>query len=738
RFKPGVNPAWLLSSDLAGPLFVRRDAWKKSGGASVKSTSAWYDQLIRLTHDFGWKNLRHIPDVLISYPGRFPSDTESCLLSLVGNLYSRGIKAELKPASSESWQIRYPMTKIPRVSIVVISQGNFDLLARCVNSLIDTTAYPDYEIVLVVPQIPGDIELDSWLEYCREATGGAIRYLRPEASSSFADLCNVAADTIPNELLAFVSEGCVAVHPEWLDELVHTTFQENVAAVSPRLITAGDAAVDNAGCVLGLNGLIGTPYQGKVGLADPGYLECLIVARDVNILPSSCFLVRTLDFKRIGGMDAAELGFNHLAVTDFCQKLVQAGHRLIYQPLATLVQGRSVSLESAFSPEKTALAAVALAHAERTFAERWLKNGTTDPYWNPNLSLMGSTPSIETSYLAQWQHQPSPAPRIMVRNLPNGQGDFRITSYLSALRNAGMVSECVWPQEEGSREPSISEFLRLAPDVIIVQHYIGDKKLAGLEALQTVPNRPFLVFALDDLLTKLADSNPFRKNIPADNRSRLKYALARCDRMVVSTEFLAESYRNLISDIRIVPNRLQQEVWLPLHSRKRTGTKPRIGWAGGTTHEGDLILLKEVIEQTRDEADWVFFGMCPKAIRPLIAEYHSFGSFSEYPARLAELNLDIAVAPLAETPFNQGKSNLRLLEYGILGIPVVCTDIDPYRESPACCVANTAEAWTQALRERIHDADAREREGAVLRQWVHQGYLLENHLNEWLDAHLPG
>ena len=101
------------------------------------------------------------------------------------------------------------------------------------------------------------------------------------------------------------------------------------------------------------------------------------------------------------------------------------------------------------------------------------------------------------------------------------------------------------------------------------------------------------------------------------------------------------------------------------------------------------------------------------------------------------MNLDIAVAPLAKIPFNQGKSNLRLLEYGALGIPVVCTDIDPYRNSPACCVENTEEAWTGAIRERIYDADAREREGIALRQWVHQHFLLEDHLEEWLSAHLP-
>jgi glycosyltransferase involved in cell wall biosynthesis len=214
--------------------------------------------------------------------------------------------------------------------------------------------------------------------------------------------------------------------------------------------------------------------------------------------------------------------------------------------------------------------------------------------------------------------------------------------------------------------------------------------------------------------------------------------LQRCDRLVVSTDYLADAYRGFISDIRVVPNRLEQAAWITLRSHRRAGNKPRIGWAGGTTHQGDLLLLKEIIEQTCDEADWIFFGMCPQEIRPLLAEYHEQVHFSEYPAYLASLNLDIAVAPLAETPFNRGKSNLRLLDYGILGIPVICTDIEPYRNSPACRVRNTPAAWVEAIRARIHDAEAREREGDAMRRWVLDAYLLENHLNEWLEAHLPG
>lgn len=107
--------------------------------------------------------------------------------------------------------------------------------------------------------------------------------------------------------------------------------------------------------------------------------------------------------------------------------------------------------------------------------------------------------------------------------------------------------------------------------------------------------------------------------------------------------------------------------------------------------------------------------------------------FQTYPAKMAALNLDLAIAPLEINAFNESKSNLRLLEYGVMGWPVICSDIFPYQtnEAPVCRVPNTAPAWVAAIRERIHDLDAAYREGDQLRRWVDRDYWLEDHLDDW-------
>ena len=60
----------------------------------------------------------------------------------------------------------------------------------------------------------------------------------------------------------------------------------------------------------------------------------------------------------------------------------------------------------------------------------------------------------------------------------------------------------------------------------------------------------------------------------------------------------------------------------------------------------------------------MFFGMCPEKLRPFVHEFHIGLPIDQYPAKLASLDLDLALAPLEQNLFNECKSNLRLLEYG--------------------------------------------------------------------------
>jgi glycosyltransferase involved in cell wall biosynthesis len=129
-------------------------------------------------------------------------------------------------------------------------------------------------------------------------------------------------------------------------------------------------------------------------------------------------------------------------------------------------------------------------------------------------------------------------------------------------------------------------------------------------------------------------------------------------------------------------------------------------------------------------------GMHTAEVGAYIKEFHPFVSISEYPAKMASLDLDIAVAPLEDNFFNSCKSNLRLLEYGAMSWPVVCSDVFPYQTNnpPVIRVKHSVSDWLAALNKLIEDEFERLRLGQALNAWVVNNYTLSNWAPEWVDA----
>jgi glycosyltransferase involved in cell wall biosynthesis len=150
-------------------------------------------------------------------------------------------------------------------------------------------------------------------------------------------------------------------------------------------------------------------------------------------------------------------------------------------------------------------------------------------------------------------------------------------------------------------------------------------------------------------------------------------------------------------------------------------------------------LITDVIRELAGEVEWVFFGMCPEKIRPYVHEIHVGVDIDDYPAALAALDLDLALAPVEQNLFNDCKSNLRLLEYGACGYPVICSDVLCYRgDLPVTRVKNRFKDWVDAIRMHINDLDATARMGDELRAQVMDKWLLQGrNVEAWRAAWLP-
>lgn len=735
RFKPDFNLDLARSIPYPGPgIAVRADAF-----AAITPVHD-YDLFLDVLDRCGEAAIGHIADVLLSLPEGLEGGlhTPHTRVALMRHLARRGISAELADGFIPGTvRVIYRHPDKPLVSIIIPTKDKLEFLQPCVESLLAKTAYPRYEVILC-DNGSSDPDVLAYYETLQREQGDRVRLLSYPHPFNFAAMCNTAAKAAHGEYLLFLNNDTQIVQPEWLERMLLHGQRPEVGVVGCRLVYPETGALQHAGVVLGLTDIAHHPFSGgKTGLGEPGYMNRAQVDQNYSAVTAACMLVRRKVYLDAGGMDEENLAvlFNDV---DFCLRLAERGYRVVWTPFATVVHHGSISIhEERRDLRKLALAAERGEKERAWMLSRWLPRLARDPAFNRNLALTALDLRVEADAVPEWDPEFRDRLRVLGLPLAGGSGEYRIRAPFRALSDAGLA-QCTAVDPPGlmqARVLSPIELERFAPDTLVLHAAINDAQLQALELYRRFNPQVLRVMSLDDLITQLPPKNSFYRFAFKDAKPRLRRAAALCQRLIVSTEPLRELTRGMCDDVQVVPNRLESGRWLGLRSTRRAGRKPRVGWAGAQQHQGDLELIRDVVRATAREVEWVFFGMCPEALRPYVYEFHEFVvSFDEYPAKLASLNLDLAVAPLELNAFNEAKSNLRLLEYGILGWPVICTDIYPYQEAPVTRLPNEPRAWIEAIRERIHDLDAAAQEGDRLRQWVLAGYLLEDHLEEWLAA----
>jgi O-antigen biosynthesis protein len=741
RFKPDFNLDLLRSQPYIGwACLVRRDALIAAGGFGPEGAET-YDMVLRVLDVWGEAAIGHVARLLCHRAEANETVLDETMQvplhrrALVQHLARKKIEATVvEGALAGTFRVQYRYSSAPRVSILIATRDRVNVLGTTIDSVFGKTAYPEFDVTLADLGSEAEDTFD-YYAYLERTYPGRIAVVRCPGVDIAAALNTVAAGA-QGEFLLFMAADAVPLQAVWLERVLNHARRPDVAITGVRLVRR-DQRVHHGGVILGMgsNGVAGHLHAG-LALTDPGYLGRAQVDQNLSAVSDACLMIRAEAFRELGGFDAASFPV-FLGGLDLCLRAGQRGQRIVWTPLATLMSEGTLPLPPTVGAEERARR---FEQERGTLVARWLPALARDRAYNPNLSLESPVPRAEEQIDASWDTNFHDCPRVLVVPLDTmGVGHHRAIAPMRALEHAARAQIAFTPcsdMQASPRMPTVAELERLAPDTLYLQSTLHDAHLERLGQYRRF-NRVFKVFDFEDLKTDVPEKNSRKGILFPEIKRRLREALASCDRMTVTTQPLADAYRHLVADIRVLPLRLARSTWGGLVSKRRQGPRPRVGWAGAQQHQADLEVLIPVVKATAEEVDWVFFGMCLDELKPYVREIHGFVPFDQYPQKLASLNLDLAVAPLELHPFNEAKTNLRLLEFGIMGWPVVCTDILPYADAPVQRVPNESGAWLEAIRARVHDLDSAAAEGDRLRTWVDTHYMLEDHLDEWLDAMLP-
>jgi glycosyltransferase involved in cell wall biosynthesis len=219
----------------------------------------------------------------------------------------------------------------------------------------------------------------------------------------------------------------------------------------------------------------------------------------------------------------------------------------------------------------------------------------------------------------------------------------------------------------------------------------------------------------------------------------------------VSSDVLRERFEPKSHAIRTVLNRIDPKDWEGhrVDSERVGDDHLRVLYGGAASHLGDLDEIKAGIEGLvrRQPVPWrlICFGSLPAWLHSLSKECPGkviclpWIPFQFYPQAISWGGFDLAIAPLAKTEqppkkkkqpckFNLGKSNIKWLEAGVLGIPLLCSRLGPYAEIPDGCairVENTPVSWADALRTLLKDKPLRESLRQEARQAVFDEWTID-------------
>jgi glycosyltransferase involved in cell wall biosynthesis len=286
------------------------------------------------------------------------------------------------------------------------------------------------------------------------------------------------------------------------------------------------------------------------------------------------------------------------------------------------------------------------------------------------------------------------------------------------------------------------EIVKPDADVVVMQRALSRMWADAVPMLRAEGVR--VVVELDDDFKAVSPRNGAYQNVhprlsPDANWSHLDAAIRECDALVVSTEALARRYGPRAREVHVVPN------YVPQRYLEVEGSGRGLGWPGVLgSHPDDFDVANRGIRSAMDSTKSGFHvvgeseGMARVlGVDPARITETGWLPIAGYGHAVAQL--DVGVAPLAPTVFNESKSWLKPLELAALGVPVVMSPAAEYvrlhDQHGIGRIARNWREWRGAITALLSDPAQAADEGNLARCAVREQHLtIEEQAGRWWAA----
>ena len=278
-----------------------------------------------------------------------------------------------------------------------------------------------------------------------------------------------------------------------------------------------------------------------------------------------------------------------------------------------------------------------------------------------------------------------------------------------------------------------------------------------------------VLFDIDDLVidTKYTDLIPYiktlspkEKEIYDDGVIRIGKTLILCDAATTTTEALAKELKNYVSNVFINRNVASEEMW-KLSKRalilKKNQTVPNdyiiIGYfSGSITHNSDIDIIKNALIKILRRYSYVKLLLFGEISYPEYLEEFSeqiilknFADWKQLPLLIS--NVDINIAPLEVTIFNEAKSENKWVEASLVKVPTIASNVGAFKHviihNETGLLCDNVKDWYLSLKTLINNEPLRKYIGEnahkICRKkynTLHTGRKLSQYINSIANKHI--
>lgn len=277
--------------------------------------------------------------------------------------------------------------------------------------------------------------------------------------------------------------------------------------------------------------------------------------------------------------------------------------------------------------------------------------------------------------------------------------------------------------------------------IVVLQQPYGRRWFRAIKGLQEKGIK--VLYEIDDYLHGVhkQKSHDFAHDYPKKILPSYELCMRAADGLICSTDYIAGRYKRYNPNTFVCRNGIDMARYALTKPERDT---VNIGWAGATGHVNALLewvnggMLDVMVG--RDNTTFIAIGQphVAGAVANLLGESRALGIpfalIESYPAAMTMM--DIALAPAQTTSWYRGKSDLRWLEAGALGIPIIAQpDLYPEIEHGVTGFhASTPLEMAEILMELVDDRELRETVGEQARAHIADYRDMRYAARRWLEV----